>query len=43
MPMVTSVIGFHFGASAGSLPFTRASTQMMPPRPMRMKDSARGT
>ena len=43
MPMVTSVIGFHFGASTGSLPLTRANTQMMPPRPMRMKDRARGT
>ena len=28
MPMVTIVIGFHFGFSTGSLPLTRATMQI---------------
>ena len=43
MPRVTSVIGFHFGFSTGSLPLTTATMQISTPSASMIIESMRGT
>ena len=41
--MVTITIGFHFGFSTISPGLTSATTEMMPPSPIMISASMRGT